>query len=549
LTPTDVLKAFHDCDDRTFSCISDYRENIDLTKYSHSDLEFFLPLLTEEYIRPKTLIVSNNRLPTQIKMFTDACDLSLYFRSTDVHHLSLIDCTDDDLLASKSCVTNFKSLQSLRIVESSSNENNEFSHYDIIKKLRDCILNKLVQLELSTNAGIILDKRLHPNKYLKQLTISLQKFDDLFVLFDGLVPNLVVLNVTICQADTCKHLSIPQGWPREFMSDLIEFRLKTNENVTMNFDYFRAIVMPLIQLQKLMIDIRKWFSHDQQFIKGNRIEMLINEFMPQLRHFHCSIQTVHDIDMQVKIVLYVYVNNLDRIFQTFITLSKRWLMNCRSTSDYFRKHLYTIPWSFEQLHLSLLAEDDTESICQNVRYLTVDVACRNLSHRFPNVHTLTVLPQSNLSSDDIVGFRHLRYLIADNMEIVPSPLKRHIHTLALSNKFYFLKNPIIYPNVRHLIIENDEIGSLALITALVQYFPNLYSIKIQLEPDTEYYDCLNLLLDGKHLPNLRLLQANLPEEYKYCSNIQLWVSANTPFKWTLTSFYAHNNRKHFTICL
>ncbi|CAF4349355.1 unnamed protein product, partial [Rotaria sp. Silwood2] len=161
------------------------------------------------------------------------------------------------------------------------------------------MLNKLIELELSTNEGIVLDKQMHSNKYLKTLTISLQKFNDLFVLFDGLASNLVMLNVTICQSDLCKRSPIPSPcWPREFMLHLVEFRLKTNENVIMNLNYFRGIVMPLIQLQNLTIDIRKWFSHDQQFLQGNQIEMLINEFMPQLHYFHCSIQTMHDIDMQ-----------------------------------------------------------------------------------------------------------------------------------------------------------------------------------------------------------------------------------------------------------
>ncbi|CAF2986173.1 unnamed protein product [Rotaria sp. Silwood2] len=122
------------------------------------------------------------------------------------------------------------------------------------------MLNKLVELELSTNEVIVLDKRMHSNEYLKQLTISLQKFNDLFVLFDGLVPNLVILNVTICQSDACKRSPIPpQYWSRGLMSHLVEFRLKTNENVTMTLNYFHGIVMPLVQLQNLMIDIRKLF--------------------------------------------------------------------------------------------------------------------------------------------------------------------------------------------------------------------------------------------------------------------------------------------------
>jgi hypothetical protein len=547
LTPIEVLKAFYKYDNRMFSCIFEYRQNIDLTKCSYSDLQYFLPLFIEGYFRPAKLTVSNDRMPTQIKIFYDACKSQWNFLCNDVRHLSLSECTKDNLQSLKSCVEKFKSLESLRIVESTLNENNSLMDYDIIENLRNLMLNKLIKLELSINEGIVLDKQLHPNEYLQQLTISLQKFNDLFILFDGLVPNLVVLNVTICQSDTCKQSTIPQYWPRECMSHLIEFRLKTNENVTMTLDYFRGIIMPLTRLQNLTIDARKWFTHDQQFLQRNQIEMLINQFMPQLRHFHCSIQTMHDIDMQVKFVL--YMNNINEIFQTVTMFSKRWFMACRSTSDHLHKHLYTIPWSFEQLHLSMLAEDDTENICPNVQYLTVDVACTNLSHRFPNVHTLIVLPQSNLARDDFVGFRRLRHLTVDNMEMVPSSLTQHIHTLTLSKTFNLLTNSIIYPNVRHLILGNDQIDSLAIITALVQYFPNIYSIKIQLKPNTEYYDYLDVLLDGKHLPNLLLLKTNWIVHHTYCSNIQVWISANTPLKWKSTPFYGHRDRDRLIICL
>jgi len=217
LTPMHVLKVFYNYDNRTFSCISNYRQNIDLTKYSYSDLQVFLPLFIEGYFRPTTLTVSNNRLPTQIKIFYDACNLPLYFYSNDVRHLSLIECTNGiNLHNITSLVKKFKSLQSLCIVESASNENNQFSDYDIVKKLSDFMLNKLVELELSVNEGIILNKQLHQNEYLKKLTISLQKFNDLFVLLDGLVPNLVVLDITICQTDTCKQSSISQCWPHNF---------------------------------------------------------------------------------------------------------------------------------------------------------------------------------------------------------------------------------------------------------------------------------------------------------------------------------------------
>jgi len=103
-------------------------------------------------------------------------------------------------------------------------------------------------------------------------------------------------------------------------------------------------------------------------------------------------------------------------------------MKCRSQYDNWYKHLYTVPWPFKQLHTSILAKNDTNSICPNVQYLTVDVPCQNLSHRFPNIHTLTILPGCNLSHHNYIGFRRLRHLTIKNINIVPSSVIQHIHT-------------------------------------------------------------------------------------------------------------------------
>ncbi|UJR07072.1 hypothetical protein I4U23_011360 [Adineta vaga] len=56
---------------------------------------------------------------------------------------------------------------------------------------------RLNTLELAVNEGIILDKQLSPNQYLKRVTINLQTIDDLLIIFYGFLPNLIFLNVII----------------------------------------------------------------------------------------------------------------------------------------------------------------------------------------------------------------------------------------------------------------------------------------------------------------------------------------------------------------
>ncbi len=97
-------------------------------------------------------------------------------------------------------------------------------------------------------------------------------------------------------------------------------------------------------------------------------------------------------------------------------------MTCRTESDTFRKHLYSVPWSFEHLDLSILANDDTSSVCPNVQHLTMDVPTSNLSSRFPNVHTLNIVPGCDVSHDQLIGLHHVRHLSMRNISMAPPSL-------------------------------------------------------------------------------------------------------------------------------
>jgi hypothetical protein len=203
----------------------------------------------------------------------------------------------------------------------------------------------------------------------------------------------------------------------------------------------------------------------------------------------------------------------------------------------------------EELRTSMLADNDTASVCANVRNLTVDIPCANLSRRFPNIHTLTILPASDLSRDDCAGFRRLRRLTTVNIDMIPSPAVCRIRTLTLFETNNLLEHPTIYPNVQHLTLENGSINSLTIVTAVVQHFPNLCSLEIQLLPNAEYYDCLDVLLDGEHLPHLSSFKTNWIDYDTHYSNIRTWITANTPLKWKSTPFYGHRDDDCLTICL
>jgi hypothetical protein len=227
-------------------------------------------------------------------------------------------------------------------------------------------------------------------------------------------------------------------------------------------------------------------------------------------------------------------------------LKERWPMACGSQLDSSHKHVYTIPWSFEQLDVSMLAKNDTTSVCPNVRELTVDVPYKNLAQRFPNIHTLIVLSEENVSRNDCVQFRRLDQLLTTNINMVPSPARR-IHTLALFETNELLNYPTIHSNVQHLVIATSELASLAIVRTLVQHFPNIHSLDIELPSNDEYYDSLDVILDHEQLPNLSLLRTNWIGGNT--SDIHIWIAANTPLKWKLTPVYGNYNEDGLTICL
>jgi hypothetical protein len=84
------------------------------------------------------------------------------------------------------------------------------------------------------------------------------------------------------------------------MSYLKKIVLTTSETVEFTFDELCNIVIPLIQLNVLILNIKKWVGDDdQQFVEGDRLLILFEQFMPQLKDFFCSIWTTNYIDMEV----------------------------------------------------------------------------------------------------------------------------------------------------------------------------------------------------------------------------------------------------------
>lgn len=228
-------------------------------------------------------------------------------------------------------------------------------------------------------------------------------------------------------------------------------------------------------------------------------------------------------------------------------------MKCRLEPNSSDKHLYTVPWPFKQLCLSTLADDDTNSICPNVQYLTLDISSTSsyLSRRFPNFHTLNILHGRHLLHDDCLRFRRLRHLTMGNIDLVPSSIIRRIHTLKLFSTKGLTTHSMIYPNMKYFSLKNDLVNSFETVEILIQHFPNLRSLEVplQLVQNAEYYNSLNILLDGVHLPHLLLLKINWINDKNYNSKVSQWISSKTSMKWRSTLFCAYHHDDDLIVCL
>ncbi|CAF3540554.1 unnamed protein product [Rotaria sp. Silwood1] len=493
-------------------------------------------VFTEFLIRrilPSSLIVSNKMIPNQIRTFFSpklTTMKSSYY--THVHQLSLIDCNQCEMGMINWYVNLFSSLQSFCLVESMSKNIYPMAHltHEVLREIVfDMKFTKLTEIKLMVNDGMILDKQLHSNLLLKRLTISLRTIDDLFVLLDGLVANLIELDVTLCTGHASRRLLLPFKSNIFPMVHLTKFLLTTKQEVEMRSEYLFNIVKFLSQIDTLIIDIKNWIHPDYIFVQGHQIEMIIDQFMPRLQHFYCYIRTECHIDMT-----------------TFVGFNQRWQIACGMTSNDFYSHLYTVPWSFKELKTSMLANEDTMSICPNVLDLTVDKSCSNLSQRFPKINTLTVLCKCEFSSGN---FPRLRHLTIRNIEVV-SMIGSHIHTLTLIEMPRSATHSSIYTNILHLILDNIQISSLQTIMVLVRYFPNLCSLKIQFEMSKDYFDSLDVLLDHQHLPHLMLLKTNwINENNNIQPEIKSWIIEKTILKWRSKPFLAFRQDNNWIVWL
>lgn len=145
--------------------------------------------------------------------------------------------------------------------------------------------------------------------------------------------------------------------------------------------------------------------------------------------------------------------------------------------------------------------------------------------------------------DDDLGFRHLRHLTMNSINVVPFSIIQRIHTVKWYSADGLSTDSTIYPKVKEFSLKNFQNNSLETVRNLIQHFPNLRSREIQLPltRNVEYYESLDILLDGIHLPRLLFLKSNWIEKNSQNSKVSLWLSSNTSLKWRSILFCAYHD--------
>ncbi|CAF3712359.1 unnamed protein product [Rotaria sp. Silwood1] len=300
LFPIDVLYSFYipEKPDLHFHCaISDYYTKIKLDGVSNSGYDYLLGLFnySRNPLRPLSLILTNESVPFLIQRYLSSIHMNI-IRSifNNLRSLTLIDYSSEDLDIIEIYYTDMIQLQYLHITTIIVNESD----------------------------GITLFKKLIPHENLRYIDITVETIDDLYVLLDGLVPNVEKMIIQLSQPRILSYF-----WPKSLPSclRLIEFTL-LDSSVRLNIDNIKSILYFMPNLIKLTLSICD--SSDPMFYHGPYLESVLNEYLPKLRQF--------DYTMTYRLVDKILIEDFNR-----------WSMHVvfNENKDYKWVHIYSLPWS------------------------------------------------------------------------------------------------------------------------------------------------------------------------------------------------------------
>ncbi|CAF4619718.1 unnamed protein product [Rotaria sp. Silwood1] len=406
LSSYDILYAFYTPstpEQRLHRMILDYRTKIKIDGIKNNEYNYLSKLFSHSQtpLQPKSLEVNNEHV---------TCLTYYYFTSTPEHviqsmfsnlkHLTLTYCSESDLQYLNKYMGNLTELQYLHITIQKPDIN---QHMDYLKTC-NILFNQLLFNEKQISSirtinyqiyyGLLLNKSLISHDNLRNVNLVLQTIDDLYILLDGLVPNVQTMIIRVFQSKR-RSCHYPQS-ARWVCTQLTDFTLIESSTEFVIGD-MKSILAYMTNLIKLTLSIQD--TLDPLFCHSPTIESMLNEYLPHLRQFHYTI--THQMTKQI-------------LIENFV----RWPMNITYYGMEHGRwiHIYSLPWASnknDKQQLPIVRVESSPSVLSNVKRSAFLAIFSTNSTIQPSVHHLIVerrLYDEREMSILVHQFPHVKYL-------------------------------------------------------------------------------------------------------------------------------------------
>ncbi|CAF3710208.1 unnamed protein product [Adineta steineri] len=526
LSPAYVLNSFYIPDKpqlRIHNLICNYYKEIKFDQITNNEYKYFMNLLCHLNfpLRPQSLILSNEHINCLIQRFFCFTPTNIIQSIFDhLKNLTLIDCSQEDLQLMYLGEIDFSKIQHLHLTVQKTKQ---YQDKDLIEEdyisLNQFLVNKemplLETISIEFNNGLILSKSLTSYLTVQNVNLFLQTIDDLYILLDGLVPNVQTMTVHLIQPRllTCDPPTRTSSYHQLTKFALLEHR------IGLVVDDLKYVFGFMPNLNELTLSVRD--TSDPIFCHGPSIESILNEYLPNLGKFD-----------------YTMTHRINEEDQEFIQCYCQWPMNIifYENEDCKWVHIYSSPWPSnknDQRRLPLV-----ESGC----YTTIDSTIERPQY----IDHLLISKKNEFYDLEKIFCRTKKITTSLSIDI---QLPLRISTIILTKKFAIdsIKS-CVHPFVHHLIIQHRLIDEKELIDFAHQ-FPNIKYLEMLFPlKKSSYISCLTKLFSRNnqignynYFPKLNHFSTDLCFELfkKFNTSEELfdWCIQNTDLKYHPYTFY------------
>ncbi len=326
---------------------------------------------------------------------------------SDLKSLELIDCSERDVLCICAYDIDFGEVENLSIrmykdhdIEGIFNSIDmrlfcfEMNLNQFLFNEKFCLIERIF---LEIHCGFNLNKSLISHKNLRDVDLILKTIDDLFILLDGLIPNVEIMIIRLCR----RKIFIEDKSHSKTISKylhLIDFTLiDLHADITM--DNIQSILSFMPNLNKLTLNMHDTF--DCRFCHGPYLESILNEYLPNLCQFDYTM---------------THLINKETLIEDFV----RWPMIRVSYGGgiYPWIHIYSLPWPSSRNDRRTLPVDRYGSN----RLVTSDVKISQYTKEI----FVTKSEQFSQLKNEFIGVRQLSICLSIDIQL---PL--HIYKLII----------------------------------------------------------------------------------------------------------------------